>query len=59
METDDLSDHGVLRTFLAPCLLVAATVLSLAGIGVAAANRLSAAPSCPRVGSPTTRPTCP
>lgn len=48
MDPSDLhDDHGMLRTFLAPCLLVAVSVLSLAGIGVAAANRMSAAPTAP------------
>ena len=32
MEADNLPDHGTLRTFLAPCLLVVVSVLSLAGV---------------------------
>ncbi|MET7419796.1 hypothetical protein [Dactylosporangium sp. NPDC005555] len=48
----------MLRTFLAPCLLVAAAVMSLAGIGVAATNRLSAPPSCTRT-TPPAGPGCP
>ena len=60
LDTDDLTDQGMLRAFLAPCLLVAASVLSLAGIGVAAAHRLSAAPpSCTRLTSSPARSTCP
>jgi hypothetical protein len=50
-EPDELTDHGVLRTFLAPVVLVAASVVSLAAVSVAAANRVSAAPACPRVTS--------
>ncbi|MEV0562123.1 hypothetical protein [Dactylosporangium sp. NPDC050588] len=59
-EVEELTDRGVLRTFLAPCLLVAASVLTLAGITVAAGNRLSAAPPpCSRVTSQPTRSACP
>ncbi|MFF5225552.1 hypothetical protein [Dactylosporangium sp. NPDC000521] len=59
-EVEELTDHGVLRTFLAPCLLVAASVLSLAGITVAAGHRLSAAPPpCTKVSSQPSRSVCP
>lgn len=51
----------MLRTFLAPCLLAAASVLSLAGI--TAAHRLTSTPagppSCSRQAPPVARPTCP
>ncbi|MEV4515735.1 hypothetical protein AB0K00_43125 [Dactylosporangium sp. NPDC049525] len=62
MDTDELPDHGMLRTFLAPCLLVAASLLSLAGIGAAAAHRMSAPAgpaACARVTSLTARSGCP
>jgi len=59
LDTDELSHHGTFRTFLAPCLLVAASVLSLAGISVAAAHRTSAAtPTCARMAASQTRTAC-
>lgn len=60
VEPDALPGHGTLRTFLAPCLLVAASVLTLAGI-TAAANRPPAPTGqaqCIRV-APQSRSTCP
>ncbi|WP_327001527.1 hypothetical protein OHA72_41315 [Dactylosporangium sp. NBC_01737] len=62
MDTDDLAEHGTIRTFLAPFLLVAASLLSLAGIGLAATHRLSAPAgpaTCARVTSLTARSGCP
>ncbi|MEV4132106.1 hypothetical protein AB0J72_08065 [Dactylosporangium sp. NPDC049742] len=59
-EVEELTDYSVLRTFLAPCLLVAASVLALAGITVAAGNRLSATPPpCTRVTAQPARSACP
>jgi hypothetical protein len=60
LDTDDLADHGIIRTFLAPCLLVAASVLTLAGISLTAAYRTSATPPpCTRLASSPPGSSCP